>query len=95
MRTPLNDAGIYFLGFFIAAIFVAALVFFLLRLDRKALEAKKKLDRHDPPKSAPNPLAPDISGGRDVSAALGVQQSTGLKIGNRPDEEAPSSREVF
>jgi hypothetical protein len=94
MRTPQNDVEIYLLGFLVAAIVIGAIVYVLLQFDKKALEARRKFELKPGGKEG----GADLSGGRDVSAALGVQQSTGLKIvreKERGDSEERRARDVF
>lgn len=86
MRFPQSDLEIYLLGFLVAALFIGGIVFLLLRYDRKAFHERKKLEAAS---------RVDLSGGRDVSAALGVQQSTGLRLEPPNTSQPVSRRDVY
>jgi hypothetical protein len=85
MRIPLNDAEMFLVGLLVSAVFIGVIVAVLMKLNARNRAARQRMDGL---KTFSNGTGgeTDLSGGRDVSAALGVQQSAGLPLEGIPGE---------
>ena len=101
--TTLGDRQIYIIGFLIAAVFIGAIIAVILKVNSRSKASMRRAG--DPARMAHKIDAgdnidheqSDLTGGRDVSAALGVQQSTGIKIakGPRAEDVKRDTREMY
>jgi hypothetical protein len=94
----MNQPVLFLVGLLVFFVFVAAIVATLMKLNRRRPDRFQNdgLHREDGLKtySSGTGAETDLSGGRDVSAALGVQQSAGLPLEGLPPEPLKRSPRI-